>query len=300
MLADFERRLADVLGSRLPPPFAGRVAVAPDLPAGPGPVVHVAVGTVTPLDSDFGSIRRESAPGTADRRRVVRLRALVGVDVMPGGGGGRSQRVAGTDLLLHLLDGAEFRDGSALVEPGDPGFLLDSLRIAGADLSDGGAGPSVAISAEGWFWPAGAAGETGEPILEAQVRQVVLPLVLRPSVSRVVAGTGPVPLELVVGATGTLDVAGNGTTASAFGAVAVGLVGVGGGAGAGTLSGGDAGPGGRRVLAVADGRAVITYTPPAAAATDQIVVSAHVVDGGGEARVGLELARFRLRVEAPG
>ncbi|HVF13860.1 MAG TPA: hypothetical protein VM942_04625 [Acidimicrobiales bacterium] len=299
MLADFERRLAEVLGARLPAPFAGRVVVAPEVPAGPGPVVQVAVGAVTPLDPDFGSIRRESAPGTADQRRVVRLRAQVGVEVTPGGGGGRAQRVAGADLLLHLLDGSDFRDGSALVEPGDPGFLLDSLRVAGGDLSVAGTEPAVAVSAEGWFWPPGEVGETGEPIVEAQVRQVVLPIVLRPAVSRLVAGAGPVPLELVVGTTGTMSVADGATIASAFGAVAVGLVGVGGGAGAGTLTGGDAGPGGRRVVAVADGRAVVTYTPPATAATDQVVVSAHVVDGGGEARVGLELARFRLRVEAP-
>ena len=301
MLADLERRLAEVLGTRLPAPFGGRVSVAPALPAGPGPAVQVAVGAVVPLDPDFGSVRLESAPGAADRRRVVRLRADVALAVTPeaGGGGGRGQRVAGTDLLLHLLDAAEFRDGSALVEPGDPGFLLDALRITGADLRAEGAGPAVALSVEGWFWPVGVAGETGEPIAEAHVRQFVIPITLRPAVSLLVAGTDPVPLELVFGATGTMVVTANGTTASPFGAVAVGLVGPGGGPGAGTLTGGDAGPGGRRVLAVADGRATATYTPPAAPAIDQVVVSAFLVDADGEARVGLELARFRLRVEAP-
>lgn len=317
MLADFERRLAEVLGSRLPAPFAGRVTVAPAAAAGAGPLMQLAVGEVVPLDPDVGSVRPELAPGSLALRRVVRLRCQVAVEVVAGDGAGRAQRVAGVDALLHLVDGPDLRSGSALVEGGDPGFLLESLRLAGADVSlalGAGAGalpalpalpapPAVRLVAEGWFWPVGVAGETGEPIVEAQVRQVVLPIVLRPALTRLVAGSAPVAFDLALGAGATLRVPGRGDPPpppSPFGSVAVGLVGRAGGPGAGTLAGGADGPGGHRLVAVTGGHASATYTPPAAPTTDQLVVSAFVVDAGGEARVGLELARFPLRVEAGG
>jgi hypothetical protein len=308
VLAEFEVRLVEVLGSRLPAPFAGRVSRAPDLPAGVGPAVQVAVQRIVPLDPDFGSTRLEQAPGAADRRRVVRLRCDVGVEVVPGPDSGRAQRVAGTDALLHLLGGADFRDGSALIEAGDPGFLLDSLRVVGGDLSpiptDPAAEvapprPALQVMAEGWFWPVGVAGEVGRPLVEAQVRQVVLPVVLRPTLARLLTGGDPVALELGLGAVGTLEVHAEDTTSSPFGSIAVGLVSRAGGPGAGVLTGGTAGPGGRRILPVADGRATVTYAPPAAPATDQLVVSAFVVDSDGNTHVGLELARFPLRVESP-
>ena len=67
MLTEFEIRLADVLGNRLPAPFGGRVrrrgAPAPN---GNGPVVRVGVDAIEPLEPDFGSVRPEVVAGSAE------------------------------------------------------------------------------------------------------------------------------------------------------------------------------------------------------------------------------------------
>lgn len=297
MLAELEQRLSEVIGSRLAGPFAGRTAVSGGSdPPGAGPVVGIRTGRVVPREPDFGSGRRdEPAPGAPSPRRVVRLACDVTLDVRPGPSAGRTQVVAGLDQLLYLLDGPTFRDGSALVGPPDPGFLLESLRLAEGTAAAEAQDAELTLHAVGWFWPPGVAGQAGDPIDHALVRQALLPLRLAPF-APLVAGADPQPLSVRVGPRAALDVEEDATSAAPFGAVALRLVGRGGRPGAGTLAGGTAGPGGERVVPVVDEAVTVTYTPPAEAAVDELVVLAHTVDGDGEQRLGVELARFRLDV----
>ena len=53
------------------------------------------------------------------------------------------------------------------------------------------------------------------------------------------------------------------------------------------------GGGGRR-LALANGLATLTYTPPAGPALDLLVVALEGDGGAGDGRPGIELARFAL------
>src|SRR5688572_7072352 len=127
MLGDFEARLAVVLGSRMPGPFAGRVQVEPGT-AGP-PRVLVSVRQVELIERDIGEPPDVIVPGADVPRRVMRGRCRVVLRVIPTTQGGRAEEIAGLDAAMYLLDGAEFRDGRALVATGDPGFLIRSLRI---------------------------------------------------------------------------------------------------------------------------------------------------------------------------
>lgn len=300
MLVDLEQRLAQVLGQRLPAPFMGRVTVAPDSPPGPGPELRVAVGSATPLDPDFGARRSELTPGTPLPRRVARLRCEIVLTVDASAPGGRAEQVEGVDALLYLLDAPDFRNADALTAPGDPGFLLSELRVVSADLSPTLANDSPAVlvlRAEGWFWPVGEVGAAGPAIAEAHLRQLVLPVNMVPAEVRFVAGGGPVDLRFEVGAAGTAVVSQGGVVTAAFGRIAASLEGPGGTPGAGTLGGGQAGIGGARLIAVTDNSATITYTPPAAPASDRLILRS-VTRNAGETHFGPQLAAFDLIVAA--
>ena len=122
MLLEFEQRLADVVGSRLPAPFTGRVDVAP----GPDPTDEVrlilGVQSTTPLDADFLSHRDVRLPGSTDFRRVLKLRCVVGVEARTSEG--RSGQMSALDAALFVLDAPDFRDASALGDGDeDPGLL---------------------------------------------------------------------------------------------------------------------------------------------------------------------------------
>lgn len=307
MIAAFEQRLADVLGARLSAPFGGRVRLPPGEEAPEDPQILVGVERVEPVDPDFGSIRPEIAPGSADLRRVMRLDCTVILEVHPGAGGGRAQQMQGLDAALYALDAADFRDGSALRSAGDPGFLIQSLRITGASAPLDPTAPNappvgLTLRAEGWFWPAGISGEEGVEIGEVRVRGATLPLLLShvrsgqvsPAAPELIAGGAAVDFILRFGATGTLASTGAeeppGTLP--FGNLALLLVGPGGGPGAGTLSGGTPGAEGVHLVAVTEGAATFRYTPSAEAATDTLVVT--LDSGAGEP--GIELGRFTLRV----
>lgn len=292
MLSELETRLADVLGTQLPAPFAGRVRVRPETAPGSGPTIQLAVTSATPVDEDFRSVRPERLPGETQFRRIVRLRCEIAVDVVAGGGAGRSQEMAGVDRLLFLLDDGEIRDGTALVEPGDQGFRLDAVLVASA------VPPSVNLTAEGWFWPVGEAAQDGPEIEEARVRQALLPIRLDPDPGRILAGGTAAELTLVVGTSGIGLSADQPPAPMPYGSLALRLAGDGGQPGAGVLTGGTEGPDGRRIVAVADGTVVATYTPPATPAGDSIVVASFTQDTDGEQHVGPELARFRLDVVA--
>lgn len=293
MLTELESRLSDVLGAALPAPFAGRVRRrgAP-APAGPGPVVRLGVQGWTPLEPDVFSTRPELGAGAPTLRRVVRLRVVIGVDVASDPPGDRLGELAGTDALVYALQDPGVRTASALVAPGDQGFRLDSLELAPVGESDDD--PDVLVHAEGWFWPVGVAGQDGREIAHALVREVRLPVRLLLG-GALEAGGAAVACDLVFGSTGTLDVTPGSTVAAPFGAVALRVLDAGGGPGAGVL-GAVGSPPGSTVVATVDGAGTaFTYTPPAVAAREHLVVLAHARNGADE-RIGMELARFDLTV----
>ena len=76
MLREFETRLADVLGSRLPAPLAGTVDVAPGRDIAR---LVVAVTSAETIEDDLLSIRRERVPGSTSPRRVLKLRCEVAI-----------------------------------------------------------------------------------------------------------------------------------------------------------------------------------------------------------------------------
>jgi hypothetical protein len=294
VIADFEQRFADVLGARLPAPFGGRVVVAPGAAAAT-PLVTIGVRHFDRIDEAFGA-PPERVPGSADPRRVARLRCQVGLTIV--GAADRATALRGVDDVLYAVDAADFRNGSALrVDAGDPGFLIDALVLDSGDLApDGGqATPSeVAVTAQGWFWPRGTPGETGVVIGEVRVRGAVLPIELTPSPGVIAVGAPAQELTLRVRPAGLLRL--GGAAPLPFGQVVLQLFAPGQRPGAGTLDGGAAAAAaGSRLLTLADGAASFRYLPPATAARDELVVA--LDDGAGGP--GVELGRFTLAVKAP-
>jgi hypothetical protein len=297
MLTELETRLAQVLGSRLDAPFAGRVVrrSAP-APGGNGPVIRVGVLEATPVDDDLLSIRPEVVPGDDQLRRVLRLQVELGLFVSPTQAGGEAQLLQGVDALGYTLDDPEVRSAAALEAPGDPGFRLDSLLLEELATSTADAAqPQVRLRGTGLFWPVGVVGETGPAIERALVREVRLPMTLRAQ-GPLEPGGGAVALQLSVGTTGTLRSTDTATDSLPFGSLAVRLTDAAGGTGAGSLSGGLAGPDGNRLVTVDEAGASVDYTPAAAPGTDIVVVSGHTRDSGGNDRIGMELARFEMAV----
>lgn len=292
MIADFEQRLAEVLGARLPSPFGGHVVVAPGTGVA-APSVAVGVRRVDPIEDGFGA-RPERVPGADDPRRVARLRCQVGLVLR--GAADRAATIRGIDQVLYTVDAPDFRDGSVLrVTAGDPGFLIDHLVLNGGDIADDTATGTSAVGlvAQGWFWPAGTPGETGVAIGEVRVRGVALPIELAPPNPAIAAGDPALALTLRVRTAGLLRV--GATTALPFGQLVVQLFSAGHRPGAGSLLGGVAGAAGSRLLTLTDDTAVFDYVPPASAAVDELVVA--LDDGRGAA--GVELGRFTFRVKAP-
>jgi hypothetical protein len=193
------------------------------------------------------------------------------------------------DQTIYLLGDAKLRDGSALLpaDNSDPGFLIRKMDLLSAEPPG-----SVLLDVEGLFWPVGVAGEDGKPIVRADIRAAFLPVTLTPSQPKLVAGGAAQDFTLEFGTVGTMRISNDGVTNAPFGGVIVSLVDAGGRQGAGTLSGGNAGPNSSRIIAVADGAASVRYTPPAQPALDLLVVS--LEDPPGQAN--LNLATFWLQV----
>ena len=286
MLSEFERRLADVLGARLPVPFRGGVDVAPGRDDAQ---VVLSVRHVEPLDEHLFGMRPEVVPGAPTQRRVVRLRCDVGFDVRLLTNQSRATQLRVLDSVIYELDEAGFRSGARLqpTDGSDPGFLVQRMFVSLSDPPQ-----SITLRAEGLFWPPDVPGETGIPIERAQLRVSMQPVNLIPAQPRLIAGE-TVELVIEFGATGTMRVERGGrVTALPFGSVVVAVEDAGGRPGAGTLAGGNAGPAGSRTLPVAGGRAAFQYTPPAEPALDRLVVSLDDGEGG----IGIELGRFPLQV----
>ncbi len=289
MLSEFERRLADVLGARLPVPFRGGVDVAPGRDDAQ---VILSVRHVEPLDEHLFGMRPEVVPGAPTHRRVVRLRCDVNLDVRLLATQSRSTQLRALDTVMYELDEPGFRSGARLqpTDGSDPGFLVQSMFVSLSDPPQ-----SITLRAEGLFWPPDVTGETGVQIERAQVRISMQPINLIPARPRLNAGGETLELTIEFGATGTMRIERGGrVTALPFGSIVVGVEDAGGRPGAGALSGGNAGPGRSRTIAVTGGRAAFQYTPPAQPALDQLVVSLDDGEGG----IGIELGRFPLEVRS--
>lgn len=297
MISEFEQRLSDVLGARLPAPFTGRTALVGNAPTNQT-VLVVGVQRAEPLEPDFNSRRPELAPGVDDRRRIVRLRCTVGVDVHPRSTSeSRQNMLRLLDAALYTLDDRAFL--ANLAQPGDPGFLIEQMQFVESIIPNdphAEASPAVGLSlnAEGWFWPVGQPGQAGIAIGEVRVRGVVLPLELSPAVPSLVAGGPPVELALRFQPRGThvFDAGPEPAPPLPFGSLALALRTAGGQPGLGQLSGGVAGVDGAHLVLVGDGQATFTYTPPAEAAVDELIVT---LDDGADG-LGVELGRMKLEV----
>lgn len=294
MLAEFEQRLADVLGSRLPAPFTGRVEIAPG--SAPSNQVRLIVGVQSTelLTADFQAHRDVQLPGSPNFRRVVKLRCTVGVQAHTNRG--RADQVQILDAALFQLDASDFRNGGALADGDDPGFLIQKLEIRGssAPFAPDAENPmAITLLAEGWFWPVGIPEQAGDAIREMLIRAGFLPMQLLPANPPLVAGGAPVELTLRLSTTGTVRLRGAAEPENLpFGSLALVLRDAGARPGAGTLTGGAAGVDDVRLVTLADGAATITYVPPAQPAVDFLVVA--LEDGSGGQ--GTPLARFRLDV----
>lgn len=292
MISDFEQRLADVLGGRLPAPFTGNVHVAPGPGAGADPVIVVRVENAVALESGMGGESRQRVPGSAEPRRVVRLACTVRITVFAEAGQGRVQEMQGLDAVLYTLDAPEFRNGSALAGGApDPGFLIQTMRlkdIATPPVAMPSGEEEIAVlrfEAEGWFWPIGTVGESGPAIEAIRIRGALSPMSIVPARPRAIAGGDAVDLVLNV----RDIVKPGGGPAGTFSSLALRLVSANGGPGAGALTGADDGV---LVVNVVDGEATFSYEPPDDPARLELVVSLDDSEGG----VGMELERFPIVV----
>ena len=291
MIADFESRLALVLGDRLPPPFRGRAQVDPGDGVTVEPRVLVAVREAHAIEAGLGDARRAVVPGDDRPRRVLRARCGVRITCTAGPGQGLAEALAGVEAAAYALDAPDLRDGSALRDAGDQGFEIDELRMIDA-LAPSVAGtadspPCARLEARGVFWPRATPGVAGLVIASVRMRGVTLPLTIDPAEPRLTAGGAPVTFDVGIDLPG-------GTTLP-FGSIAVAITGPGAQPARGTLDGGAPGTDGVRLVTLVGGTARVTYAPPAAPAIEWLVIA--LDDGAGGA--GIELGRFRLPVRAP-
>jgi hypothetical protein len=297
MISEFEQRLVEVLGTRLPAPFSGRVKIAGAPSAGDAPLLIAGVAKAVPAEPQLGNQQPLVVPGSADPRRVVRLKCTVEIRAVPDAG--RPQQVAALEAVLYALDAPDFQTGQALAAPGDPGFLIERMQIGEAvwPLEPAAGDEShclLSLLAEGFFWPVGVAGEAGRQIGEIRIRGLALQVAIAPSQPDVVAGGPAIELLVSVGKIGALRLT-NGAPPVAplpFDSLAFALAAPGGGPGAGTLGGGVAAADGVHFAQLNNGSAAITYTPPAQAATEQLIVGFD----GGAGGLGVEIGRFPIRV----
>lgn len=300
MIAAFEQRLAIVLGSRLAAPFAGRVRVTPGEGLAGGPHILVASSDVTPAGSDLGIGRRPelTMQESARRLRVLRLAVTVELRVVPSDPTERSEAIQGMERVLYLIETADIAAGRALdaAPPADLGFRIARLGLLDArapTLADEDGAAVIHLRAEGWFWPAGVVGETGPEIEEVRIRAAVLPLRLVGGPEPLIAGGAAAVLRLESGAVGEMQLRADAApAAAAFGTLSLALRRDDGRPGAGSLSGGAAGPAGTRLVALTAAGAEFGYTPPDEAGSEDLVI--RMADPTGVAR-GDVLGRFPLR-----
>ncbi|HEY1175950.1 MAG TPA: hypothetical protein VGF17_07305, partial [Phytomonospora sp.] len=211
-------------------------------------------------------------------------------------GAGREQQIAGLDALGYALDDPGLLKALDPPPATDPGFQLDLLDLtalsAPTDPADGPVRATVSVL--GSFWPTGTAGASGPEVVEIHVRAGLAPIELVLPPDPFTAGGPAGTVTLRVGGVGTLRLRDTGPATEAFGRLALRLVAAGGKPGAGGLSGGAAGSEpGVRLVDLADGVASVTYTPPADAARDFLVVALADAGGGSSTELGRALLEVR-------
>lgn len=299
MLSEFEQQFQTTLRARLPAALRNEVQIATGAPSQTG--ILFGVRALQPMRPEFRDRRSEVVPGAPEPRRVVRLRGQVALSFVPND----TNQVRGTliewlDRVLYALDTDDVRTGAAFAgQAPDPGFRIHALLIENAelplDIHTAEAAPLVlTLALEGWFWPVGESGQVGVEIGEIRIRGVVHPITIQPAQPNLVANGPAVTLTIAVDARGTARVTASDLESAPFGTLAARLEKPDGTAGEGTLSGGAAGENGVRLLTVGDGAAAVTYTPPAAPATEVLILA---VDDSATGS-GLEIGRFPLIVRA--
>ena len=225
-------------------------------------------------------------PGDVAPRRVLKLRCTVELDAKLPNGGSRSDQMQAIDGALYLLEDSSMRNGSALL-PGDnsdPGFLIRSMAITGGIPPQ-----SITMDVDGFFWPKGTPGQSGPAIQQARIRSALQPLLLDPQPAALVAGEPATDFSISFGTSGTTTLTADGIQNSAYGSLVISVMDAGGRPGQGTLAGGAAGPDGARVYAVSDGSAALSYTPPAQAAMEFLVVELDDSAGGPGIELGVPI-----------
>ena len=243
-----------MLGAELPAPAAGAVDV---VPGDDDSQVVVSVVHAVPVANDFLASRRERVPGADGSRRIVRLKCDVSLEVRLRANQTRDDRLKAFDAALFFIEDPAFRSGRTLDggDP-DPGFFLHQLTLRSCDP------PTVLnLDAEGFFWPVGSTGQTGEPIVGVRLRVASEPLLLEPTAPLLIAGGPQVALTVRMGSKGAMDVREGSVARQPFGQLVLRLTDAGGRAGAGTLTGGDAGPNGSRRITFSNGSAPFPGPP---------------------------------------
>lgn len=304
MIQEFENRLAVVLGDGLEGPFANRVFAAGLEPDDTAAKIRLGAIRHQPWLPDFGSTRSERVPGNQDFRRVLRLSVDVSLEIVAAAGEGRSQRRAGSDNLLYLLELPGMADGTLLETQNDQGFLIEALKLVDASLpleESPGNLSKITVNALGWFWPAGQAGEAGVAIAETHIRTSNMEIQLIPKRPEILAGGPAIDLTLQIRGSGFRLIDGQSPAALGLEFLALELAGAQGGPGLGTLQGDTQGANGLVLVNVdQEGRASLTYTPPAQPGKDLLAIS--LAQGGvpaNEKRPGKTLATLELNAGAP-
>ncbi|MGB5156362.1 hypothetical protein [Desulfobacterium sp. N47] len=179
MISEFQNGLAELLNERLQTPFKGNVAVSDGSAINPSnkPVISIGVISVKPGEADMGNKRPRIVPGNDDPRAVLYLSCMVSLLCYPSNLGGRSQCLQAVESVLYILNAYEVKNGSALPQNADPGYLIQNLVPKEASLpllSDTNREyGEIRIGALGWFWPVGAPGITGEPIQKIPITATI-------------------------------------------------------------------------------------------------------------------------------
>jgi hypothetical protein len=299
MVGDFERRLAEVLAARLPAPLTGQVFVAPAPAPGAAASLVLGVIAVRPVDPDFLSRRPEVVPGVTQPRRIVRLACDVAIEARPGQNQGRAEQVAAVDAALFALGADDVQSGAALTDATDRGFLIEQMALASgtAPLAPAAAGAppvGLVLAARGLFWPVGQPGQAGVEIGEIRLRGALLPVEVVAPTASLTAGGPAIAITVRVPTLPSLRLQPAGAAGMPFGALALAVMQPSGRPGTGALAGGTAGVGNVRVVDLADGEATVTYTPPAEATLEELVIALDDHEGGR----GVEIGRLPLRVRS--
>jgi len=244
-------------------------------------------------------MKPELPPGLDGARRVLRLACRVRIEAQ-GAGVSRSELLTLLEAALYSADAPDLRTGAALRGDADQGFFVKTARVTklhgAADPLNGADGSLFfEMSVDGWFWPVGTPGTTGEPIAEIRFRGSILPLELEPAAPVFLAGSPPQPLSLGFRISASSSLRASGHEPLPMERMALSLVRFGGGVAAGQLAG--ALPGAEGVSLAernANGRFEFTYTPPAQPAREELIAAFEDGRGG----LGVQLGRFPLIVRS--